>query len=96
MPVVEGLLQRFKDEGLVVLGINDENPSVARRYVEEGGYTFPTLFDKDQTVAGLYGVRAIPALFVIDRQGQIVGRHRGYGPGSEEKILDSLRKAGIE
>ena len=96
MPVVEGFLQRFKDEGLVVLGVNDEDPPVARRYVEEGGYTFPTLFDKDQKVAGLYGVRAIPALFVIDRQGRIVGRHKGYGPGSEEKILDSLRKAGIE
>lgn len=96
MPVVEGLLQRFKDEGLVVLGVNDEPPSIARSYVEEGGYTFPTLYDKDQKVAGLYGVRAIPALFVIDRQGRIVARHKGYGPGSEEKILDSLRRAGIE
>ncbi len=96
MPVVEALQQRFKDEGLVVLGINDEDPPIARRYVEQGGYTFPTLFDKSQAVAGLYGVRAIPALFVIDRQGEIVGRHSGYGPGSEEKILDSLRKAGIE
>ncbi len=96
MPLVEALQHRFRDEGLVVLGINDEDPPIARRYVEQGGYTFPTLFDKGQTVAGLYGVRAIPALFVIDRQGEIVGRHSGYGPGSEEKILDSLRKAGME
>ena len=52
-------------------------------FLKKNGYTFPVLLDATGGVAGisLYSVDAIPANFIIDRNGKIVGRKIGVdGP----------------
>ena len=78
---------------LVVLGINSEQPAVARGFVEENGYTFRTLSDLSREVSAAYEVRGIPTVFVIDREGQIVEHY--VGARSEADLRSALKKAGI-
>lgn len=55
------------------------------------GATFPIVLDDQKISRGVYKIQGTPTNLVIDRQGRIVFRHLGFGPGSE-KIL----KAEIE
>lgn len=87
LPHIEKLHREFKDKGLVVLGINNEEPEVARKFIKENGYTFPTLSDPEGEVGELYCVSAIPQVLVISREGKILTHLVGSKDESE------LRKA---
>src|SRR5262249_25407970 len=56
LPHIEQIHRDFKDKGLTVLGINDEEVQVAREFVKQKNYTFTTLFDEGKAVARQYEV----------------------------------------
>ena len=93
MPQLEKLHREFSRRGLVLLGVNGESEQDARNFVRENGYTFPTLVDSGNKVAGQFRVTAIPTSVVIDREGRIasylVGLH------SEKTLRDALARAGL-
>jgi peroxiredoxin len=94
MPVIEKLHHEFKDKGLQVFGINDEDVETIREYLSEFEYTFPTLVDEGQQVARLYRVRGIPTMVVIDRAGTV--SHYRVGLSRERDLRGWLKTAGIE
>ena len=49
-----------------------------RKTVAERGYTAPVLLDESGDAAGrLYGVWGPPTVYLLDRQGRLVGRAAG-------------------
>ncbi len=94
MPVIEKLHREYKDRHLKVFGVNDEDIETIQEYVEERGYTFPTLVDAQQKVMTLYRVRGIPTMVVIDRDGKI--SHYRLGLSHESELRSWLKKAGVE
>lgn len=93
MPVLERLQKEFKAAGLVVLGINDEEPSIALNYLKKNHLTFRSLVDAEQSVSILYQVRAIPTVIIIDREGKIA--FQGVGLSHESALRDALNEVGI-
>jgi peroxiredoxin/outer membrane lipoprotein-sorting protein len=71
LPHIEKLHRDFKDQGLVVLGVNDEGVEVARAFMTKKAYTFTTLVDVGKEVSRKYGVSGIPQAFIIDREGKV-------------------------
>jgi cytochrome c biogenesis protein CcmG/thiol:disulfide interchange protein DsbE len=71
MPAIEKAYETYKDQGLVVLGVNlRENNVSVKGFVDMHKLTFPILMDKDNSVAvDTYKVKPIPTTFFIDRQG---------------------------
>jgi peroxiredoxin len=70
MPSMERLYQRYKDKGLVVLAISEDGEGAAvGPFLKKRGFTFAVGLDPKMSVAGLYGVWAIPSTFIIDRRG---------------------------
>jgi len=71
MPSMERLHQRFKDKGLVVLAISEDadGAAVVAPYLKKHKLSFPVGLDPKMSVAGLYGVWAIPSTFIIDKRG---------------------------
>ena len=75
MPSMETLYQRFNSRGFEILAVNlRETPAVVRQFIQNGGYTFPIMMDRDGRTGAIYGIEAIPTSFIIDRQGKIIGR----------------------
>ena len=71
MPLIQSYYDQYKDQGLVVLGVNENDPLVtAKAFVRQYKLTFPILMDKD-TVRKQFGVTAYPSTFFIDRDGDI-------------------------
>ncbi len=92
LPHIEKLHRDFKDRGLVVLGVNNEDVEVAREFVKRKGYTFTTLFDEGREVTRKYGVSGIPQVFIIDREGKVKWHALGYGPGKEFELRNAVEK----
>lgn len=74
------LQERYGDAGLVVVGVSlDEGgPTVVAPFVSNEGINYPVVMGDPTIVEAFGGVESIPTTFVIDRDGQIVGRHVGY------------------
>jgi peroxiredoxin len=73
MPDLETIYSRFKPQGLVVLGITDEERFVAGSFADQWGYNFPILLDTDKKVHKLFHVTGIPRTFIFGRDGKLLG-----------------------
>lgn len=61
---------RFRDEGLVVVGVNmQEGKSIVRPYAEDFGMEFPIAIDVDGEVGDAYRLLGLPVTYFIDRAG---------------------------
>jgi cytochrome c biogenesis protein CcmG/thiol:disulfide interchange protein DsbE len=70
---LEQTWQRYKDEGVLVLGVDyvDTEPA-ARAYLQEFGVSYPNGPDLGTKISALYRIRGVPETFVLDKSGQIV------------------------
>jgi len=93
MPDMEALYRRFKDRGLVVLAISDEDEGKVRPFIE-GKYSFPVLLDPGRKVNQAMRVEGIPKSFLYDREGKLVAQ--AMDGRTERQFLEMLGKAGLE
>ncbi|HLC41366.1 MAG TPA: redoxin domain-containing protein [Methylomirabilota bacterium] len=74
MPAIQSLYDRFKSRGfsVVVLSVDHEGQEVVLRFVQEQKLTVLIGLDPKMEVAAAYGVRGLPATFLIDKEGRLV------------------------
>ena len=87
LPQLELLHRRLMNEGVVVLGVADEKPDDARRFIEQEGITFPTLHDERGYVFSRYQVSFIPTSIIIGPDGRMLARIEGFRKGALAKAL---------
>ena len=79
-PALQEIHTKFKDQGVVVLGISlDEDKSDMDGFLKKSKTDFPSLRDPKGKLAEKLDVSTIPASFLISREGKIVAIHNGYG-----------------
>ena len=98
MPPVQKLHQEYRAKGFEVLLIDfQEDPERVRKTVKDRGYTAPVLIDQSGDVTGkVYGVWGPPTLYIIDRQGRLVGRAAGPRPWDSQagrRFIEALLAA---
>ena len=77
MPAMERLWQRYKNKGLVVLGVSNDDAEKRRRvatFVKKVDLSFPILLDTKSLVSDLYGVSGIPVSYLISRDGIVLAK----------------------
>jgi cytochrome c biogenesis protein CcmG/thiol:disulfide interchange protein DsbE len=73
-PVLQQTYERYRDQGLVVLGIDVQDfKADARRFMKRFGLTYPVVYDGKGSTVGKWGVRAFPETFFVNRSGKLVG-----------------------
>ncbi|MGC9099742.1 MAG: TlpA family protein disulfide reductase [Caldisericum sp.] len=97
IPHVEAIYEKYKDKGVVVIGINLDQGDLSKvqQFIKEQGMKYLVVTDPNSQVAGLYGVNSIPRFFIIDKNGKIAKTIIGYDPNMEDvlsKEIDSLLK----
>jgi peroxiredoxin len=94
MPDLETLYEKFAPQGLVVLGISDEEAAKVDPFIKDHKVTFPVLLDPDRKVNELFIVEGIPKTFIYDRQGKLVAQ--SIDMRTQKQFLEMLAKAGIQ
>jgi peroxiredoxin len=94
MPDLETLYRRFGPEGLVILGIDDEEAEKVKPFITQQGVTYAVLLDPGRKVNTLFGIEGIPKTFVYDRNGRIVAQ--SIDMRTQKQFLEMLGSAGLE
>jgi peroxiredoxin len=94
MPDLEILKQRFGPQGLVILGISDEDAATVQPFVTQQKVTYPILLDSGRKVNGLFQIDGIPKTFIYDREGEIVAQ--SIDMRTQKQFLEMLAKAGLQ
>jgi peroxiredoxin len=94
MPAIQNVYEEYKDQGLVVLGVNttyQDSEGAAVAFVDEFALTFPVPLDRHGKVSNLYQLRGLPSTYFIDREGVIHSVVVG-GPMSESWIRSEVEE----
>ena len=94
MPLLEDIYKKYKPMGFTLLAVNvqpDSKAAEAWLAKLSKPITFPVAFDVDSKVSSLYKVDSMPSTVIVDRQGNVRMRHRGYKAGDEDLYLTQIR-----
>ena|SRR5579883_3272517 len=87
-PIVNKVAQRYRDRGLVVVGVNtNDSPTRAHAWATSRGIGFPIVFDAGEATARAYGVDSLPTLVVVSRTGKILATRTGVTDDAELEAL---------
>lgn len=91
-PDLERIWQRYKDRGVVVLGITYADADArSLAFIEEFGMTYPNAPDRGTRISRmLYHIQGVPETFVVDREGNIAAFI--YAPTSEAALSRILER----
>jgi cytochrome c biogenesis protein CcdA/thiol-disulfide isomerase/thioredoxin len=97
LPYVEAWAQKYKDQGLVVIGVHtpefafEKDEANVRRAVHDLGVTYPVAIDNDHAIWRAFNNEYWPAHYFIDGQGRIRAHHFGEGDYDQsERIIQKL------
>jgi len=90
IPHAVELYNRYKNQGLMILGVGLDDEASLRKFVAQTPISYPVLIGTAQT-GRTYGVSAIPTSLVLDKQGNIAFRHTGFYPGMESTLEDEIK-----
>jgi thiol-disulfide isomerase/thioredoxin len=93
MPDLDSLYRRFKDQGLIILSISDEEADKVKSYLAEKPVTYPILLDPGRKVNDLFRINGIPKSFVYDRNGKLVAQ--SIDMRTQKQFLGMLDRAGL-
>ncbi len=104
MPHNSAYAEKYAANDLVVLAVcvSDTRENYDRWVAQHGAsHKFLTAHDpagkdrKQSAITAEWGVSMLPAIFVIDRDGRIVGRAGGGGPNENPAVVRLLAQAGL-
>lgn len=94
MPDLEALYQHFAPQGLVILGISDEEAGTVHPFISQQGISYPVLLDPGRKVNEIFQIEGIPKTFIYDRDGKIVAQ--SIDMRTRGQFLEMLAQAGIK
>lgn len=95
-PLICRLFDERQKDGLVVIGIAKEfgNPEAVKAYMERMKVKYVVLLDEGLRVfKQVYGAPNTPTLFIINKQGKLLGKYIGLLGESDEEYYKFLNDA---
>lgn len=94
-PSLEVLWNEYRDAGVVVIGVNTEDPvDVVQAFVDDRGLTFPIGWDQTGSYAqlrdGAAGISPFPVDVIIRPDGTIAYLSREWDLDAMRAVLDAL------
>ena len=78
----QGMVQGFAAElPLITVAMQSGSAEEVREYLRQQGVAYPVVNDERGWLSAQYGVKAVPASFVLDREGRVRFATRGYTTG---------------
>ena len=100
IPHIEAFYERYKDNGLVVLGVHtpefefEKDVENVKESVKEHGVLYPVALDNDYATWNAFENRFWPALYLIDAKGNI--RYTHFGEGQYAKTEAAIQQLLLE
>jgi peroxiredoxin len=80
---------------VLAVSVDASQQPVARRAFESGKIWWPVAIDAKSEVSAAWGVRRVPTIFVLDRNGAIAKVYEGF-PGRQTFVRGAARALGLK
>ncbi len=97
IPELVRLQEKYRDKGLVILGISMDTPSQAdddqlKKFMRTFNIKYPVMRDNGLVSRAYFGhsPAAIPTMHIVNREGKIVKTIIGFSPGEVEKSIGTI------
>ena len=77
---------------IAISGDQGQDSYKVKPTVKGNGWEYEVLLDPNGEFKRAMGVSTIPAIFIVDGKGKIVDSRTGYTDGSEEHLIEVVRK----
>ena len=94
MPVLQRLHEKYKDQGVVVIGIDPIDDPVKDNmadFLAKRGIDYTVVFS-DRELPQKYHVTSYPTLFFINEKGKIEKIHEGFSQTMEQELEEQIQK----
>lgn len=92
-PALDRVYRKVKDKGVIVLGVNTNDPQgrrMAPEFAKAKDLSYPIVFDEGEEVAAQYGVNTLPTLVIVDKDGNVAAIRSGLvDEGDLEDLLQT-------
>jgi len=95
-PFLQRLNAAYKDKGVKLLGVSQNDAKDTAAFTKEFGVTFPILLDdtRKYPVSNAYGLTNVPTIFWIAQDGEIEVSSVGWVKADFEEINHKMAEAG--
>ena len=93
IPHLNELNGKFGSKGLQILGmsVDEEGDKSAKSFLAERKFTYPIAFASEDLQTE-YGLRSIPAIFLINKKGIVAEKYTGYSESTKKAIEAAIRR----
>uniref|UniRef100_A0A7C4Y6T7 TlpA family protein disulfide reductase n=1 Tax=candidate division WOR-3 bacterium TaxID=2052148 RepID=A0A7C4Y6T7_UNCW3 len=95
MPFLDSIYIKYKNSNLKIFGIcvdTKKSISLAKSIWNKNNFSYTPLWDWDNSVMEMLGVKEIPHIFIVYGDGEILYKKEGYDEKEREAFEDTLRK----
>lgn len=88
LPFLERLYKAYKNKGVSILGVSQDNSQNTAAFLKQFGINFPVLLDPSDSyrVSNNYGLTNVPTVFWIDPDAEIEVSSVGWNKADVEQI----------
>jgi thiol-disulfide isomerase/thioredoxin len=91
MSELEELRSSLAGRGVEIVGVNEEEPELAKRWLAGRKRTLPVVFIAPETGYKAYAVDSLPTTVVIDRAGKVVKQWTEFASGAKvRRAIEAL------
>ncbi len=92
LPVLQSIREQVGEDRLAIVAINlGQGRKVYRKILEKTpNFTLTFAYDNRNKAARAFGVKALPHMFIIDKQGKVAAVHMGYGDETLATLVGEL------
>ncbi len=90
IPHLNELYSKYKDKGLNIVGISDEDRSTVEKFRKTTPMDYAVGLDKGNSLGQKFGITGIPHSFVVDKSGKIVWQ--GHPMTLKETTIEEVLK----
>ena len=96
LPFFERLHKAYRDKGISLVGVSQNDAKETAAFMKEFGITFPVLLDDTRSypASNAYGLTNVPTIFWIGQDGEIEVSSVGWLKADFEEINRKLAEAG--
>jgi peroxiredoxin len=91
MPIIEGVAAAYKDKGVVLYAVNQEEmPEAIQKFLTAQKLNVTVALDKNSAVGAQYGASSIPLTVIVGKDGTVQAVHVGLTAGLKKSLTDEL------
>lgn len=90
IPHMNEIYKKYKDKGLVIIGVTDENNTTITQFTKKNPIDYPAGTDRSRKLHKAFSIEGIPHAVIADKTGKIVWE--GHPMNIKESDIEAVLK----